>query len=202
MKKISKVALNMSNMPVPQKINKSRVIADAILSNPGIFVAPIPAIITIQFAIDELEFAWNEAADGGKMLTAAMHDKETTLMKLLNQLVAYVEALADGDEEIIHLSGMSLKKDPTRSIADFSVEHGADRGSVFLRVKPEPGKAYRWEYCIDPIGVNPWTVAKTTVQSTTTVGHLAEGARYWFRVAFTDSQGETYPYNDALIIVI
>lgn len=200
MKKIVKVALNVSKLSVPQKINVTRMITDSILSNPVTFVTPYPDIITIQNATDDLEAAWNDAADGGKLKTALMHDKETDLIKLLNLLAAYVQNIANNDEEVIHLAGMQVKKDGVKHFNDFEVVQAADRGAVRLRVKPAAKVAYRWEYCKDPIGT--WIVAKTTPQSTTNWGDLEEGVKYWFRVVFCGQNGDTMIYNPVSIIVL
>ncbi len=192
----------MSSLSVSQKINKARLIADAILSNPVPFASPNPPIITIQSATDDLEAAWNAAVDGGKTKTALMHDKETALMKLLYQLASYVEALANGNEEVIHLASMEIKRDGVKHIPDFEVVQAADRGAVRLRVKPAAKVAYRWEYCKDPLSTNPWIVAKTTTQSTTNWGDLDEGVKYWFRVVYVGNNGEHIPYNPISIIVL
>ncbi len=203
MKKLVKVALNMSRMSVPQRINKARLIADAILSNPVPFASPNPSIVTVQSATDDLEAAWNAAADGGKIKTSIMHDKENTLMQLLTQLAYYVEGVANNDEEVVHLSGFSIRRDATRSNADLEVVQAADRGAVRLRVKPAAKVAYRWEYCKDPMGVNAWVVAKVTTQSTTNWGDLDEGARYWFRVVYLSNDGsENIPFSPVSIIVL
>jgi hypothetical protein len=199
MTRIIKVALNMNKLSVPQKINKTRMIADSILGNPITFPNPIPSIIDLQNATDDLEAAWNEAADGGKQKTALMHDKETDLIRLLNMLAAYVQNIAINDSEVIHLAGMQPKKDGVKHFADFQAVQAA-KGAVRLRVKPARGIAYIWETCKDPIGT--WVVVKTTTQSTINISNLDEGVKYWFRVKFTGQNGETIPYNPISLIVL
>jgi len=197
-----KVALNVSKLSVPEKINRARFHVDLISSNPVTFTNPDPTMATVTSATDDLENAWNDAENGGKTKTALMHDKEADLQKLLFDVAHYVERVADGDEEIVHLAGMSTKSKPVFHIADFSVIHVADRGTVRLRVKPQTKTIYRWEYCKDPMAGNTFLVAKTTDVCITNFSELVEGARYWFRVVFISKAGETIPYNPKSIIVI
>jgi hypothetical protein len=203
MKKSSlKVALGMSKLPIAAKINRARVICDAILSNPATFVTPNPPISTVQTAIDDLEAAAQDAADGGKTKTAIMHDKEDALMKLMFDLTHYVESVANGDSEIVHLASMQEKQRPVFHAPEFQVENGADRGDVWCRVKPKAKTAYRWEYCKDPMGASPWTVFSTTTLASEHIGPLDLGATYWIRVIFLGVTGENMPYQPQSIIVI
>lgn len=200
MSKIVKVALKMTKLSVPEKINKSTQITNAILASPSVFISPTPTIVSIQAAIDDVEVAWNDASDGGKMKIALMHDKVTDLMKLLTLLAAYVENLANGDEEIIHLAGMEARQDISRTVGEFEVEHTDDRGGVRLRIKPRIKAAYRWEYRKD--SEPNWTIDQTTVQYTHLIGALEEGVKYWFRVFYTGQFGEVLAANPVSIIVV
>jgi hypothetical protein len=196
-----KVALNISKLSVPNKINRARHIVEEIASNPNIFENPLPSLAVVQTAIDELELAWNEAVDGGKTKTAIMHDKESSLHKLLNDIGHYVEGIADGDPEIVHLGGLNIKGKPIFHIPEFSVVHTDDRGAVRIRVKPQAKTIYRWEYQKDPIG-NEWVVSKLTDVCIINIGDLEEGQKYWFRVVFIRHGGETILYEPLSIIVL
>jgi hypothetical protein len=197
-----KVALNISKLSVSEKINRALHIVNEIASNPGVFANPIPTLADVQTAITDLEVAWNNAVDGGKTLTAIMHDKESKLHFVLNNLAAYVQGVADGDAEIVHLAAMNTKGMPVFHIPDFSVSHTDDRGAVRLRVKPKAKTIYRWEFCKDPIGNDAWQEAKTTDVCITNFGDLDEGSKYWFRVVFIGNGGESIPYEPVSIIVI
>jgi hypothetical protein len=202
MKKSSlKVALKIDKLSVAALINRGRVICDAILSNPATFATPNPAIAAVQSAIDDLEAAAQDAADGGKTKTAIMHDKKDAVKKLLFDLAHYVESVANGDSEIVHLASMQEKQKPVFHTPEFQVENGADRGDVWVRVKPKAKTVYRWEYCKDPIGTNTWTAFSTTAVAIEHIGPLDIGATYWFRVVFIGN-GETIPYQPQSIVVV
>ena len=181
----------MSKYSVPQKINRARLIVTTVAANPVVFANPNPTLAAINSAIDDLEIAWNDAADGGKIKTALMHDKESELLKLLNDLAHYVEGVANGDEAIVHLAGLEVKKYSKPTLPDFEVFNAADRGAVGLRVKAHAKTIYRWEYCKDPIADNTWQTAKSTNVSNTFIGDLESGTRYWFRVRFDSAFGES-----------
>jgi hypothetical protein len=203
MKKSSlKVVLGMSKLSIAAKINRARVICDAILSNPAIFATPNPPITSVQTAIDDLEAAAQDAADGGKTKTAIMHDKEDALMKLMFDLAHYVESVANGDSEVVHLASMHEKQKPVFHAPEFQVENGADRGDVWCRVKPKTKTVYKWQYCKDPMGTNAWTDFSITDVASVHIGPLVTGATYWIRVIFIGRSGETMPYQPQSIVIV
>jgi hypothetical protein len=195
----SKVALNITQLSVPQKINKGRLIVDSVISHPAEFPNPIPTMTAITSAINDLETAWNDAADGGKTKTALMHDKENHLNKLLNHFANYVEITADGDEEIVHKAGLDTKKTGTKHLPDFEVLPSADRGAVLLRCKSHPKTIYAWQYCKAPLTKN-WIEAKTTDVCQTFFGDLESNVMYFFRVVLINKTGRHA--SDAKGIVI
>ena len=183
-----KVALNIRRLSGPDKVNKTGIITTAISNNPGVFKTPKPSLAEIKKAAGDFSIAIAEAADGGKVKTAIMHDKESVLMNLLTRLAYYVEETADGDEAIIHLAGMELRKSGKPSRADFDIKQGNTRGSVNLRVKARTKTIYKWQYCSDP-AANNWVLAGHSDVSSTTITNIKPGL-YWFRVIFVDGTGE------------
>ncbi|MBA2614035.1 MAG: fibronectin type III domain-containing protein [Bacteroidetes bacterium] len=202
MKKHSlKVALNMSRTSVPDKINKARLITDAINNNPATFASPIPAIATVVTAINDLEIAWNNAVDGGKSKKAIMHDKESELLKLMNDLGHYVEGVADGDESKVHLAAMDSKKLPhIKNLSEFEVAATDDRGAVNLKVKAKIKTVYKWQYCMAPTNQNAWVTASSSTVSRATIGNLVSGALYYFRVLFINTSGDSQTSEIAFVV--
>ena len=191
MKSTMKVALNIRKISVPEKINRARFIVSTMISNIGVFQNPIPALNTVIAAINALELAWNNAADGGKQKTAMMHEKEDDLMKLMNDIANYVERVADGNTEVVTAAGMSVKRKAVIVRPDFMVEQTEDRGVVLLRVKPRAKTVYRWEFCEDPHNENEWRVAHTTDVSTTFIEGVEVGRKFWYRVVLLNKFGES-----------
>ncbi|MBA3663421.1 MAG: fibronectin type III domain-containing protein [Bacteroidetes bacterium] len=194
-----KVALNISKLSVPQKINKGRLFVDSIGNNPNVFSNPTPPLAILLLALDDLEAAWNQASDGGKSKTALMHDKERIVMKLLNDLAHYVESIADGDEQVIHLASMTVKAIGIKTPVDFELILPDDLGAVGLKCKARPKTLYRWEYCLNPMNTDTWSVATTTDVSSTWIGNLTSNVLYWFRVVLINKAGE-HPLDPKCIV--
>ena len=201
MNKNLKVVLNMSKLTVPQKITQSRFVVDSISNNSALFPSPIPTLPSVVDAINALENAWNDAADGGKHKTAMMHEKETDLMKIMFDVAHYVERVANGDSEVVVASGLYVKKQGQTHFADFTVEHTEHPGEVYLRVKPQYKTVYRWEYSKDTLGSHPWVAGVTTITASANIQDLEEATKYWFRVVFIGKGGETIQYNPICLIV-
>lgn len=202
MKKNSlKAVLNMSKLSVAAKINRARIIVESIDANPTVFITPNPDLITLNNAIDELEKAFTDASDGGKTKTAVMHDKEAEVMKLMNDLTAYVQAIADGDESVIHLASLYVKVFRGPGVDAFSVERGENHGEVIVKVKAVRGACYHWQYCPEPIVTNNWIDAGESTQSRILIKGLTPGLVYWFRVAIVDKNGK-HPFNTPLSIMV
>jgi len=200
MKKISvKAVLNMNKLSVAAKINKARLIVEAVSVNIGTFVTPTPDLVVVEGAIDDLESAWNEAADGGKSKKAQMHDKEVELLKLMNDLAHYVEFVADGDENVIHLAALDIKKTSSRVQNEFDVVYSGETGTVIARRKSVKNTSYVWQYSPDPTSDTSWVDAGITTQSKITINGLTPGTKYWFRVALVDKDGR-HEFNTPISI--
>ncbi|MCW3077843.1 MAG: hypothetical protein JWO32_2452, partial [Bacteroidetes bacterium] len=169
------VALNMSNMSVPQKINRGRQIADAVANHPSVFTNPYPSLATLNSALNDLELAWNDAIDGGKSKTALMHDRERIVHKLLKDTANYVQSIANGDEQIVHLATLNVKAKPVIQKPDFEVFLPDDLGAVGLRCKARAKTFYRWEYCKEPMANNPFVTGNITYVSSSFIGNLESG---------------------------
>lgn len=190
MNNLIKVALNVSNMSVPQLINRARQISDAIAANPGVFISPTPSIGVVNSAINNLEFAWNEAADGGKSKIAMMHAKKRDLIKQLKAIAMYVEYISDNDDEIVYLATLTVKAKPNFHKDDFEVFLPDDRYAVGLRCKASKKCLYKWEYCKDPLNANQWLLGNMTSSSSSFIGNLESNVMYWFRVVIVTPSGE------------
>src|SRR5207249_512588 len=87
-----------------------RHVKDFMTTNIAIFVTPNPALTTLTTATDDMETAFNNAADGGKLLTALLHDKEVIFDQVMTALGNYVDNIAQGSETVIKSAGMETKR--------------------------------------------------------------------------------------------
>jgi len=95
-----KVALNISALPVSDKITQSQTMITNIASHPQEFPNPGSVLTNASTAVNNLQAAMLDAADGGKSKTAIMHDREDELVTAMNRLGAYVESVANGDPAV------------------------------------------------------------------------------------------------------
>lgn len=181
-----KVVLNVSRLPVPELLNKARLIVQNVEANTAVFASPNPATGLITIACNELEALAQEASDGSKIKIAIRNDKQEKLIDLLNQLAGYVEQTAAGNEDVVHLAAMDIKKKGVRNLPDFLLEQGKNPGSVNLRVKARSKTVFKWQYSSDAVN---WINGGLTDVCKTTINDLAKGV-YWFRVIFIDGEGE------------
>ncbi len=186
MKKI-KVVLNANELSVLELIHKSRTTVQNVADNAATFTNPSPALSVLTLATDEFETAAQEASDGSRTKIVIRNDKRRRLTDLLLALAFYVEQTADGNEEIVHLSGLDVKKAKTSVLPEFDIEQGDHTGSVNIKVKARKQKTmYRWEHSSDAAS---WISDGVTSACRTTIEGLARGI-YWFRVILIDKSGE------------
>jgi hypothetical protein len=193
-----RVALYMTRMSVSEKLNKAKMVLNAISTNANVFASPGAAVSDLVTATSELETAWNNAQDGGKSLTAIMHDREEVFDAAMNSLATYVEVVANGDPEIIHLAGLDVRPAPGRPASvSFEAKHNGS-GSIRLKVKAVNEASYHWGYSVDNA---TWVDAGGTKQSRTVINGLTAGTRYWFRYAIVNKDGQQ-PWSEPLSIIV
>ncbi len=182
-----KVVLDDKNFSASELLIKGRDTVQQLTANASVFSNPNPPLADLVQVCDELETSIQEAFDGGKRKTAIRNEKKQKLHALLLICAAYVQQVAAGEEEVVHLAGFAIKKNAVVSRPDFDVVQGAHTGSVTIRVKAQQKKTlYKWEHSLDAIS---WVNDGVSSICKTTVNNLAKGV-YWFRVLLIDSSGE------------
>jgi hypothetical protein len=182
------VVLNIKGMSAPELINQARFHVQRVNDNISSFPSCVAAVAKVSTAADELELADEAATDGGKNKTRLKADKYKALQVELIYFGHRVQEDAAGDETIIHLAGMEVKKTGIRTVAEFKATQGEHPGEVKLTVKARPDTMYKWQYASDP-ALSSWTDAGISRSCKKAISHLASGV-YWFRVVFMDDDGE------------
>lgn len=182
------VVLNIRSLSVPELINRSRFYVQRINDNSTIFVSCVATAGKITLAANELHVAHEAAVDGGKTKFREKEDKHKKLLNLLPTLAHQVGYDADGDESIVHLAGMEVKRKGMRSTPEFVAGQGENSGTVKLKVKARYKTMYKWQYATDPALVN-WIDGGISTGCKKVIDHLSSGV-YWFRVVFMDNDGE------------
>src|SRR5579863_2894878 len=91
------VSLNLP-VPVPVLITYARSIVTTMTGNAA-FPSPVPALATVSAAIDALEVAEKAALARTRGAVVARNERRTALIGLLQQLKAYIQAMADANVE-------------------------------------------------------------------------------------------------------
>jgi hypothetical protein len=121
------------------------------------------------------------------------NEKRTALIALLQQLRAYIQAVADANVEsgasIIQSAGLSVKKTAVHPPRVFAAKQGATSGTAKVIAASAGHRAsYEWEYRTD--GGKTWIEMPVTIQAKTTVTGLASGSTAQFRYKPVTKTGE------------
>jgi len=164
------------------------------------YTTPNPTLTVVTTAINALETAFEAAADGGKVLKAAVRAKEKILDDLMSQLMEYVANASGGDEQKILSAGFDVKSSSLRSKRMPSIVAGINTGeAVCTAITPVRGikASHEWQYCRDPILPdtradieNTWIEADVTTAATVTLKNLPAGVKLWFRHRYIFTHGK------------
>lgn len=206
-----KVALNLQEKSVPEKIQFGRHVVTKMTGNTNFPGAEIdPPLSEVTTATDEVETAWDERKNVEEG-TAVVHEKETVLDNKLTQLGHHVEDVANETpstaKSVIQSAGMEVKADsepvgdlpaPENMKADF----GDEEGKMELDCDNVKGaSAYLWNASPDPIAPDgsSWAMMgdfeSITTASKFTWEDLIPGDKYHFKVAAVGAAGRG-PWSD------
>lgn len=170
--------------PVGALITLAQNIVKGISGNSSTFTSPLPTMAAVTAAINDLSSAETAALGRAKGAVATRNEKRTVLVALLEQVRAYVQAVADATPEngasIIESAGLAIRKAPTHPARTFTAKAGAVSGSVKLYAESVGHRsAYLWEYSVD--GGKTWVTTPASLQAKTTISGLTPGQTVQFR---------------------
>jgi hypothetical protein len=186
------IALLKLPTAVPALLNLARAILAAMTNNAS-FPSPTPTLATVSTGIADLESAEAAALGRQKGAVAARNQKRSALVALLEQLKAYVQAVADADRDrgpvLIQSAAMVVRKVPVRAKRVFSITQGAVSGSAKVVTTSAGHRAsYDWETSID--GGKTWQLAPSTMQAKTAFTGLVPGSTFMVRYRVLTKAGE------------
>jgi hypothetical protein len=157
------------------------------------FATPTPALATVTAAITDYQTAEAAALARTKGAAATRNAKRKALVQLLEQLMTYVQTVADASvadgEGIILSAGMAVRKTAVHPPRVFNATQGSVSGSVKLITAAAAKRAsYNWQYSID--GGKTWVDMPSTLQAKTTVAGLPVGTTVEFRYQPLTETGE------------
>ena len=163
------------------------------MTNNANFATPVPSLATVTAANSDFQTAEAAALARTKGAAATRNAKRKTLVQLLEQLMTYVQTVADASvadgEGIILSAGMAVRKTAVHPPRVFNAEQGAVSGSVKLIAAAAAKRAsYNWQYSVD--GGKTWVTMLSTLQAKTTVAGLPVGTTVQFRYQALTKTGE------------
>jgi hypothetical protein len=188
---------------VADLITYAQAIVKAMTNNPS-FPSPVPSLLALTAAIDDLQIAETSALSRVKGAVAVRNDKKAALVRLLQQLKGYVQTAADAAVEnggaIIQSASLAVKKTAVRKPRVFEAAAGTASGSAKLvAASAGPRSSYEWEYSID--GGKTWVAAPVTLQARTLVSGLTVGSIVQFRYRPVTKTGEGNWSQPASLVV-
>jgi hypothetical protein len=197
-------ALNHPEYEVPLFITQARRIAQSVKGNPW-FSDPSPPLATIETAIEELASAETATLSRTKGTVDVRDAKRLALVQLLQQLMRYVQTVADANVEnaasIIEGGGFSLQKPGGRRPRQFAAKEGPLSGTVMLVAPKIPGAtAYQWGCGTD--GGETYFDLPTTSQGSTIVSGLRPGSTVYFRYRPVTRKGDGDWSQPVSIVVV
>jgi hypothetical protein len=196
---MSRIKLNLKQLPVAEKLGKARTIVTALTGNAS-FPTPTPTLEAVTAALDALEAA-NAATQATRQeVKAKLSDqsfKEDVVDNVMNQLAAYVESVAGSNDRLIHSAGMDTKSGPSPSSlpgppVGLIATIGDHDGEINLSWdKVVVAKSYVIEKSPDPPTPTSWAHLAVSLKASLTVNGLISNTRYWFRVAAVGTVGQS-----------
>jgi hypothetical protein len=196
-------ALNHPEYEVPLFIAQARRIAQSVKGNSW-FSDPSPPLATIETAIEELASAETATLSRTKGTVDVRDAKRLALVQLLQQLMTYVQTVADANVEnaasIIEGGGFSLQKPGGRRPRVFAATQELS-GTVILGAPKIPGAtAYQWGRSTD--GGETYVDLPTTSQGSTIVPGLRPGSTVYFRYRPVTRKGDGDWSQPVSIVVV
>jgi hypothetical protein len=178
---------------VPALITQAQNIVQAMTNNPS-FPSPTPSLATVTDAIQHLQAAETATLSRTKGAATTRNEKRTALVKVLEQLKAYIQTTADANHEtsasVIQSTGLAVKKPAVRPPRVFAAKPGAVSGSVNLVTHRAAARAsYEWQYSTD--GGKTWLTTPSTLQTKTTIPGLPPSSTAMFRYRSVTKHGES-----------
>ena len=197
---------------VPEVVfTTSQAIYNALNGNAAIPAPPSPFDLpTLLAANQALSAATSAALNGGKTDVADRNHCKEVVVRLLEQLAAYVQSICNNNMAIFLSSGFKAKSStkilaPTVSDSIRSVKVGPNSGQIQVKLVAVPGAgSYQLRWAPVRAGGVPseWTIQPiTNIKSATVVIGLTLGTTYAFQARAVVQSGYT-DWSDSVTQIV
>jgi hypothetical protein len=194
-----KVKLALQERDVPNKVEFGRIVHTAMTGNPD-FMTPIPPLLVIQTATDDLETAYGNSQHG-VLSTVVLHDAEAEWDLLMTALGNYVDSIAKGSQGIINGAGMAASETtnvpvPMTMVIGVEGSSGKLPGQVEWKWKRVKGARIYLGYLKEDTPSAEYQLVVFSTKSKTVVTGLTPGVKYLLQVKAVGASGMG-PLSDA-----
>jgi len=202
--KLLKVSLSFIKMTPANVLSFAHVIYAGMNNNPAYPTPPVD-MPALKAAIDGLQSAITEAADGSKKAKAQCAHQARAVVKILRQLGHYVETACKDDLTVLQSSGftaVSTTRAPRIPLTEKirKIDPGPNSGEQAITIVDDPSAAsyeMRWAPTVNGVPGN-WTVHSVTkTRPPAVIGGLTPGTSYTFQVRVLRNTGWT-DWSDAV----
>jgi hypothetical protein len=192
-----KVKNPVPELPESQRIPAAQNIHDQLTGNAS-FPTPSPTLLVFQGHIDDAAASMVGAASAITAARMAIQAKNLALDALNNDtafLAAYVDNVAQGDEEKILSSGFQLRAPKTPVSlppAPIMVEvfAGEFQGQLLARCQPVASvRLYEYQTTLDPNTESSWVTRGSSSRSSMEINALTSGDYCWVRIRAINTAG-------------
>jgi hypothetical protein len=192
-----KVKNPVPELPESQRIPAAQNIHDQITGNAS-FTTPSPTMLVFQGHIDDAAAAILAAGSAVTAARVAVQAKHLAMDVLNNDtvlLAAYVDNVAQGDEEKILSSGFLVRaaKTPVSlPTAPIMVEvfAGEFQGQLLARCQPVTSvRLYEYQTTLDPNAESSWVTRGSSSRSSMEINDLTSGDYCWVRIRAVNTAG-------------
>ena len=197
---MSKIKVNVSTLPVPQKLFRGEQFINMGTSNPNVpgNVTLITALTTAQTALDNAEEAMDQARNTSKQKTA---DRDTALaawMTAVTNLAGFTQSATGGNAGKILSAGFDVANPPVPlpvpelvAVTGVTVALNGTPGHSKVNWNAVGGAdGYLVQGSADPITPTSWQMPQIAMKLMCDTNGATAGEKYWYRVAAFNGGGQ------------
>ena len=192
---MSTIAINVSGLPLADKLVKGQDIITKGTNNPEV---PGNATLLASFsaAQEDLGFANNAEVAAVAARMTARETAQENWMEKLNLLASFTESATAGDAEAIESAGFAVRSprtppQPLPAPMRLAANTNEKPGYTELDWEPVAGpKSYVVQISDDPIVAGSWAFSATCTAARISVNGADAGKRHWYRVSAVNGRGQ------------
>ena len=199
-KSMSKIKINVSNLPVPQKLIRGEQFINMGTSNPNVpgNAALITAMTTAQAALQNAEEAVDQARNTAKQKTADRNVALEVWGTAVTNLAGFTQSATGGNAGKILSAGFEVANPPVPlpvpalvAVTGVTVALNGMPGHSTVSWNDVPGAdGYLVQGSPDPITPTSWHMPQIAMKLMAETNGATAGQKYWYRVAAFNGNGQ------------